>query len=77
MPSLLNAAKYLAKEHGFTPVYTNDPLFDAPLVLASQRNTFDSIHLLSCLANDTDVTYVSTRRVTDWLGEKAYAASGR
>ena len=75
MPSLLSAAKYLAKTHGFTPIYTDDPAFDAPIVLASQRDTFDAIHILSCMADGHNVKYVNVKHATDWLNQTAKAAN--
>jgi len=75
MPSLLSAAKYLAKTHGFTPIYTDDPMFDAPIVLASQRDTFDAIHILSCVAEGRNPILVNAQRVTDWLNQTARAAN--
>lgn len=75
MPSLLSAAKYLAKTHGFTPIYTDDPMFDAPIVLASQRDTFDAIHILSCMADGHDIRFVNVQHATDWLNQTAKAAN--
>lgn len=75
MSSLLNAAKYLAKEYGFAPIYNDDEMFDAPLVASSQRNTFDALHLLACAANGSNPSFVSVQRVTDWLGQKAKSAN--
>lgn len=75
MKTLLNAARYLVKEHGFTPITLDEPMFDDPIVLASQRDTFDALHILASVANSTDATYISVRRVTDWLGEKSRAAN--
>ncbi len=74
MPSLLSAAKYLAKTYGFTPIYTGEPMFSDPLVLASQRDTFAALHILASAANDTDVRFINVKRVVDWLGQKAKAA---
>jgi hypothetical protein len=75
MPSLLSAAKYLAKTHGFAPIYSDDPMFDAPIVLASQRDTFDAIHILSCLADGSDIRLVNVKHATDWLNQTAKAAN--
>jgi hypothetical protein len=75
MPSLLNAARYLAKEHGFTPEYVDSLMFPDPVVLASQRDTFQALHILACAATGCDPVYVSVRRVTDWLGRKSKAAN--
>lgn len=75
MPSLLSAAKYLVKEYGFTPIHNDDAIFSDPMVLASQSTTFQALHLMQCVANDTDPAYVSVKRVTEWLNQKASAAN--
>lgn len=75
MSSLLSAAKYLAKTYGFTPIYTADPAFTAPIVLASQRDTFDAIHLLSCLADGHNPAFINVQHATDWLNQTSKAAN--
>jgi hypothetical protein len=75
MSSLLSAARYLAQTHGFQPIYSDDPMFDAPVVLASQRDTFDAIHILSCLADGSDIRFVNVKHATDWLNQTAKAAN--
>ena len=75
MATLLNAAKYLANDRGFAPVYNDEPMFDEPIVPASQGDLFSALHLLTCIANGTDPAYVSVKRVTDWLDSKARAAN--
>lgn len=75
MATLLNAAKYIAKDRGFSPVYNDEPMFDDPIVPASQGEAFSTLHLLLCLAHGTDPAYVSVKRVTDWLNSKAKSAN--
>lgn len=75
MPSLLSAAKYLVNQYGFTPMTFNDSFFDDPVVPASQGETFQALHLMACLANGTDPAFVSVKRVTAWLNQKAQAAN--
>jgi len=67
MPSLHNAARYLVREYGFTPIYTDDPMFQDPIILASQSELFETLHVLMCTATGQDPTYVSVRRVVDWV----------
>lgn len=74
MPSLLSAAKYLVNQYGFTPIYNDDSFFSDPMVLASQSETFQALHIMASAANGTDPAFVSVKRVTAWLGQKAYAA---
>lgn len=50
-------------------------MFDAPIVLASQRDTFDAIHILSCMADGHDIRFVNVKHVTDWLNQTAKAAN--
>jgi hypothetical protein len=69
MPSLLNAAKYLVKEYGFALIYLDEPMFQDPIVPASQAELFESLHVLMCAATGQDPTYVSVRRVVDWIGQ--------
>jgi hypothetical protein len=66
--TLLNAAKYIAKSRGFAVEYTGDPMFDSPLVSFVHQDTFAALHLLSCVATDSDPTLVCVRRVEDFLG---------
>jgi len=73
--TLLSAAKYLVKEYGFTPRFIDDSMFPDPIVAASQRDTFHALHILACAANGTDPSFISVRRVTDWLAKKSRAAS--
>ena len=69
MPNLLNAAKYLVREHGFTPIYLDDPMFQDPIILASQSQLFEALHILMCAATGEDPTYISARRVVDWVAQ--------
>ena len=71
MSSLLNAAKYLAKEHGFAPIYLNEPMFPDPIVSAEQSSLFEALHILMCADLELDPAYVSVRRVVDWVGVPA------
>lgn len=71
--TLLSVAKYLVKEYGFTPKYVDDLMFPDPIVLASQRDTFHALHLLSSVANGTDPSLISVRRVTNWLAQSRAA----
>ena len=73
MASLLNAAKYLVAEHGFTPIYLDEPMFPDPIVPASQSETFQALHTLLCAATGADPAYVSVRRVVDWVAQKGVA----
>jgi hypothetical protein len=73
--TLLNAAKYLVKEYGFAPIYIDEPMFNDPIVSASQSDTFDALHLLASVANGTDAKLISVRRVTEWLAQKSRAAN--
>lgn len=73
---LLNAARHLAEDRNFSPIYDTNEMFDSPVVLASQRDTFESLHLLSSLANSSDPALISVQRVVDWLGKKSKAATG-
>jgi hypothetical protein len=75
MPSLLSAAKYLVRQYGFTPMYNDDVFFGDPMVPAPQSETFQALHILASAANDTDPAFVSVKRVTAWLGQKAQAAN--
>jgi len=69
MPNLLNAAKYLAKEYEFAPIYLDNPIFQDPIILASQSELFMSLHILMCAATGEDPTYISVRRVVDWVNQ--------
>jgi len=69
MPNLLNAAKYLAKEYGFAPIYLDNPIFQDPIILASQGELFESLHILMCAATGADPAYVNVRRVVDWVSQ--------
>jgi len=75
MPSLLSAAKYLVKQYGFTPIYNDDSFFGDPMVPVSQSETFQALHIMASAANGTDPAFVSVKRVTAWLSQKARAAN--
>ena len=75
MASLLNAAKYLIAEHGFTPIYLDEPMFPDPIIPASQSETLQALHTLLCAATGADPAYVSVRRVVDWVAQKGVAAN--
>jgi hypothetical protein len=74
MASLLNAAKYLVSEYGFSPIYLNEPMFPDPIIPASQSELFQSLHTLMCAATGEDPAFVSIRRVVDWVAQKGVSA---
>ena len=73
---LLNAAKYLAKEYGFAPVYLDEPMFPDPVIPASQSGLFEALHILLCAETGADPAYISTRHVVNWVVQKSMAAHG-
>lgn len=75
MASLLSAARYIVRTHGFTPIYLSDPLFPDPVIPASQSQTFETLHTLMCAATGEDPAFISVRRVVDWVSQKAMAAN--
>ena len=75
MPSLLAAAKYLVNQYGFTPICNDDLMFGDPMVPLAQSETFQALHLMASLDNGTDPAFVSVKRVTAWLSQKAQAAN--
>jgi hypothetical protein len=68
MSKLLNAAMHLIVGSGMQFVYLDDDaMFPDPIVRAKDADTFQAIHLLMCADTGADPTYVSVRRVVDWL----------
>jgi hypothetical protein len=49
-------------------VWLDEPMFPDPIVKAEDAETFQSLHMLMCRATGSDPSYVSVRRVADWLG---------
>jgi len=74
LSTLLNAAKYLAKEYGFAPIYLDEPMFPDPIIPASQSSLFEALHILLCAETGADPTYISVRRVVDWMAQASMAA---
>lgn len=68
MLNLLHAAQYLVSEYGFSPIYLDEPMFSDPILAAKDAVTFEALHTLMCADTGADPTYVSIRRVMDWLG---------
>ena len=75
MACLLSASKYIVSEYGFTPEYIDEPMFPDPIIPASQAQTLQTLHTLMCCATGEDPTYISARRVVDWVTQTGMAAN--
>lgn len=58
------------------PIYLDDATSPEPIILASEAELFQSLHLQMCAETGADSAYISVRRVVDWLNtRKARAAN--
>jgi hypothetical protein len=69
MLNLLHAAQYLFLDSQMEFIWLDEPMFSDPIVAAKDAETFEALHALMCADTGADPTYVSVRRVADWLSE--------
>ena len=49
------------------PIYLDDAMFPDPIILASEGELFQSLHIQMCAEAGADPAFISVRRVVDWL----------
>jgi hypothetical protein len=67
MSNLLKQAQYLFLDSGMEFIWLDEPMFSDPIVSAKDAETFETLHAMMCADTGADPSYVSTRRVADWL----------